>query len=322
MKVSVVVPVYGCSGSLKELTERIFASLGDRDEVEVVLVCDGDVDGSWPVTVSLSDRDKRVRGIRLMKNSGQHQATAAGLRASSGDVVVVMDCDLADRPEDIPRLLEMLSGEVDLVVAFSGDRSADKLAHRSMRRGFHRLSGALSGEEWARRGLNFSFFAASRRLVDAMNRCNERRRQTSALLMDLAGPYVVVPVEHDSAQARPSTYSVRSRIRVALETLHLSSGRFLRRSAFLSALGFLTALLLASAYLIYRFFFATASLPGWLSTIVALLVLISLQFLTISFLALLSNELLHEIRGRPSYVVRDDTRNASSAPIRGSGQSS
>ena len=104
---SVVVPVYGCAGCLPELHRRITATLEAlRIAYEIVLVDDRSQDGAWEVIGGLAREDPHVRGVRLSRNFGQHLAITAGLAESRGDWAVVMDCDLQDPPEEIPRLLE------------------------------------------------------------------------------------------------------------------------------------------------------------------------------------------------------------------------
>ncbi len=117
-RVSVVVPVLNSAPSLGELHHRIAATLNRVEELgswELILVNDGSEDGSWEEIVGLSREHAEVRGVDLTRNWGQHNALLAGLHSASAPVIVTLDDDLQNPPEEIPRLLEALGPEVDLV---------------------------------------------------------------------------------------------------------------------------------------------------------------------------------------------------------------
>ncbi len=116
--ISVVVPVYGCPGALPELHRRLVAVLeGMGKSFEIVLVDDHDPQNSWEGIERLCALDERVVGVRLSRNFGQIRAITAGLDLCQGDWVVVMDCDLQDRPEGIPQLYEKAQEGYDVVFA-------------------------------------------------------------------------------------------------------------------------------------------------------------------------------------------------------------
>ena len=103
--ISVVIPVYKAQGCLQELYRRLVLSLEQVSTYfEIILVEDCSGDRSWEIICDLAQSDQRVKGIQFSRNFGQHYGITAGLDYSNGDWVVVMDCDLQDRPEEIPRL--------------------------------------------------------------------------------------------------------------------------------------------------------------------------------------------------------------------------
>ena len=118
-----VVPVYGCRECLRELQRRV-AAVGQplTDDFELVLVDDGSPDDCWPVIQELSALDHRVVGLRLSRNFGQHAAITAGLAASRGRWVAVLDCDLQDPPEEIPRLYAKALEGYDVVLSRREER--------------------------------------------------------------------------------------------------------------------------------------------------------------------------------------------------------
>ena len=109
-----VVPVYNSAGSLPILVERLSAVPGAAER-EIVLVNDGSADASWETIRQLAARSGSLRGIRLMRNYGQHNALLAGIRAARGEIIVTLDDDLQHPPEEIPKLLAALDGGLDVV---------------------------------------------------------------------------------------------------------------------------------------------------------------------------------------------------------------
>ena len=118
---SVVSPVYRSDSLVLRLVEEIRAVLSGKD-YEIVLVDDGSPDASWERIQEAAARFPEVRGIRLSRNFGQHYAISAGLQESRGKKTVVLDCDLQDRPAEIPRLLAKASEGYDIVLAQRGRR--------------------------------------------------------------------------------------------------------------------------------------------------------------------------------------------------------
>src|SRR5690625_2399333 len=105
--ISVVVPVFGCQSSLVELCERLKSTLLTlTSNYEIILVNDDSPDAAWKTICLLSEKNQNIKGINLSRNFGQHHAITAGLDYTEGDWVIVMDCDLQDRPEEIPKLYE------------------------------------------------------------------------------------------------------------------------------------------------------------------------------------------------------------------------
>ena len=122
--ISVVIPVYRAESCLEELYRRLKAVLEPLTaDFEIMLVEDCGGDRSWSLIVELAQRDPRVKGIQFSRNFGQHYGITAGLDRCNGDWVVVMDCDLQDRPEEIPRLYAKAQEGHEIVVARRGKRS-------------------------------------------------------------------------------------------------------------------------------------------------------------------------------------------------------
>ena len=118
VEISVVVPVYKCAECLRHLHERLDLALAQiPGEHEIIFVDDRSPDESWDILRRLADQDDSVRLVRLSRNFGQHAAITAGIEFARGRWIVVMDCDLQDPPEDIPRLYARAREGVEIVYA-------------------------------------------------------------------------------------------------------------------------------------------------------------------------------------------------------------
>ena len=123
MYISVVSPVHKAEDIIDTLLERIIKSVSKiTKDFEIILVEDGSPDNSWGAIERNCIKDKRVKGIKLTRNFGQHHAITCGLDFCRGDLVIVMDCDLQDLPEEIPRLCEKAQEGYDVVLARRGKR--------------------------------------------------------------------------------------------------------------------------------------------------------------------------------------------------------
>ena len=163
--ISVVIPVYKAEGCLEELYRRLAVSLGEiSQDFEIVLVEDCGGDRSWNIIQDLATKDPRVKGLQFSRNFGQHYGITAGLDYCDGDWVVVMDCDLQDRPEDIPRLYAKAREGFDVVVARRDGPRSHHLLKRLGSRLFYRLFNYLAEVEYNQTG---NFCIISRKVAES-----------------------------------------------------------------------------------------------------------------------------------------------------------
>ena len=123
MKFSIVVPLYNCSQSVKELSNQLVSMLKNiSDDYEVIFVNDASPENDWEMVMEVSTKNKKIKGINLSRNFGQHYAIFAGLNYVSGDWIVVMDGDLQDQPKEILKLYNKTKEGFDIVFAQRADR--------------------------------------------------------------------------------------------------------------------------------------------------------------------------------------------------------
>lgn len=311
--ISVVVPVYGAADSLDELCRRIGDALLHLDRsFEIVLVDDRSPDDAWAKIRQLCERNPRVRGLRLSRNFGQHVAITAGLRAAHGQLVVVMDCDLQDPPEDIPRLLSALrEGQHDYVLARRVKRSHSAVRLVSARLYFSLLS-ALSGE---RLDASFGTFSVlTRKVVDAILQFGERERHYLFLLRWLGFNAGAIDYSHAERATGQSTYSFSRLVRHAVDGIFFQATTFLRwivvAGISMAMTGFVAAAFLAWHY------FVGAPIQGWASLAVLVLLCTGMLLASMGVIGIYVGKIFDQSKARPLYVLDEELPAARAAATR------
>jgi polyisoprenyl-phosphate glycosyltransferase len=299
VELSVVVPVYGCAGCLEALHRRLTAVLGTlAASYEILLVDDCAPDGAWNVIRRLAAADPRVRGIRLSRNFGQHAAITAGLAECRGRHAVVMDCDLQDPPEAIPRLWEKALAGHDIVLA-RRKRKRQSIFRRLAAALYFRALGAMSNRRFD--GEFGAFSILSRPVIDAFLRFQDRDRHYLFILYWLGFDAVAIEYEHAARHSGASSYSLRALLRHAFNGIVFQTTTVLRWIVYfgfmISAAGAALAL-----YLMYLYFSRTPP-PGWTSLAVLLLVIGGFIIMSTGVTGLYIGKIFEQVKGRPLYVI-------------------
>jgi polyisoprenyl-phosphate glycosyltransferase len=301
VEISVVSPVYRAERILPDLCARLDAVLaGLAARYEIVLVDDRSPDRSWAVLQELAGRYPRLLAVRLSRNFGQHYAITAGLDLARGEHVVVMDCDLQDLPEDIPRLMARAREGCDVVLARRIVR-ADSAFKRAGSAVFYRVFALLSGYEMdARVG---TFRVLHRRVVQALGEMRESYRFFGALVEWLGFSTGYVDVQHAARPEGRSTYDLKRLLRLTLDGMVSFSNRPLTLSVGLGALISCLAALYG-CYLIGRYLTEGAiPVQGWMSTVVILSFMSGLILFNLGIVGVYLGRIYNQTKGRPLYVV-------------------
>lgn len=215
--ISVVVPVYGSDEALRELHRRVAASLAKiTSAFELVFVNDASPDNAWQVIQQLASEDNRVRGLNLSRNFGQYPAITAGLHASRGEWVVVMDCDLQDQPEEIEKMYAKAREGFFAVVGSRQERH-DNWLRSFVSQAFYATLSYLSETPQDRTVANFGIY--HRRVIDAILSLPEHMRYFSVMVRWVGFRTAVVPVQHGKRKGGASGYSLRKLFRLATDIL-------------------------------------------------------------------------------------------------------
>ncbi|MCC7483979.1 MAG: glycosyltransferase family 2 protein [Burkholderiales bacterium] len=312
--ISVVTPVYRAEDCLEELYRRLAAALGEVSrDVEIVMVEDCGGDRSWELIRELARRDARVKGLQFSRNFGQHYGITAGLDHCDGDCVVVMDCDLQDRPEEIPRLYAKALEGHDVVLARRG-RRADSIGKRVASWFFYRLFSWLADTEYDGDAGNFRIM--SRRVVASVRQMREQLRFFGGLMNWMGFPAATIDVRHDPRFAGPSTYSYRRLRRLAVDTIIAYSDKPLRLAVrfgfFMSAAAFAGAIYIMVMALLYG-----VPVEGWASLFVSLYFLAGIIISILGVIGIYLGKTFDETKKRPLYIVARTTAEERPAGVPG-----
>ena len=200
-KVSVVIPIYGCKGALIELYERLVKSLEQiTNKYEIILVNDNCPQNSWEIIEQITDKDKNVIGIELSRNFGQMKAILAGLDYSTGDYVVVMDCDLQDKPEEIINLYKKINEGYDIVLAKRKERK-DGFLKIFVSKMFYKVYSSAIGQKYDPELCNFSI--STRNVINNYCKMREEHRAFVMYLQWMGFKQTSIEVEHDKRKEAP-----------------------------------------------------------------------------------------------------------------------
>jgi polyisoprenyl-phosphate glycosyltransferase len=301
-RISVVLPVYNNADCLPELYRRLVAALSTTGaEFELVFVEDGGRDDSWEVLEKLARTDARVKALRLSRNFGQHPATAAGLEHARGDVIVLMDADLQDRPEDIPLLVETLAeGDVEVVYTVKLGETEPRLTHLTSRL-YHFIFSKLAR---ARVPINIGTFRAFTRDVhQALLTYPEKNVVYGPLMFAIGFRYKTVAVQHAPRAHGRSGYSFFKRLALALNSL-ISYSDLPHKITLYGGFSALFASILYAAIVIIQYLIVGRVLPPGMTVLILLqTAFFGITMLSLGVMGIYLFRVYQEVLNRPRYIV-------------------
>jgi polyisoprenyl-phosphate glycosyltransferase len=300
-ELSVVVPVFNERENLELLYARLSAVLGGEGlRYELIFVDDGSRDGSLELLNGLARRDARVVVVELARNFGHQVAISAGLDHARGAAVAIMDADLQDPPEVLPRFIETWRAGHDVVYAIR-ERRKEGLAMRVAYAAFYRLLQRVAQIEIPLDAGDFCLM--DRRVVDLLNGMPERSRFVRGIRSWVGLSQVGVRYERQGRNAGRPKYTVSRLIYLALDGLVSFSFLPLRVITLLGFAVSLTSIVLAAIYAIQRLTVGLSP-PGFATLTVAIFFLSGIQLVTIGVIGEYVGRIFEEVKQRPLYVVR------------------
>lgn len=300
MKMSVVIPVYGCKKALPELHRRLVESITKiTKDYEIILVNDNCPQNSWETIEKICAEDPRVKGIELSRNFGQMKAILAGLDYASGDWIVVMDCDLQDRPEEIPTLYNKALEGYDVVFARRKKRK-DNPMKILLANIFYKIYRFATDGNYDGAICNFS--VVKREVIKNYCKMREYHRGYVMYIRWLGYRQAVVDVEQDERFEGKSSYSLKKRTDMAIELLTSQSDKVLKLFTELGFVMSFVSFLIIIGLIIYKCV-ANVSL-GWTSLIATNVLIGGIIIMTIGVVGMYVGNIFMQTKGRPLYVVR------------------
>ena len=303
-EISAIVPVYRSAPILPELHRRLTLALSEiADRYEIILVEDGGGDTSWDVIEDLAERDDHVRGIRMSRNYGQHNALLCGIRASRYAVIVTLDDDLQNPPEEIGRLIAVLDEGADVVYGTPMNEQHGFLRNQGSRITKLALQGAM-GAETARNVSAFRVFRT--RIRDAFETYRGPYVSIDVLLTWGTTKFSHLPVRHEPRQVGKSTYTVR---KLVTHAFNMMTGFSTLPLQVASLIGFLFTLFGFGilVYVLISYLTNGSVVPGFAFLASLIAIFSGAQLFALGIIGEYLARMHFRSMDRPTYLVREMT---------------
>ena len=300
LQVSVVIPVFNEELVLHEFYPRLKKEAESWGKsYELLFVDDGSSDNSFELICKWKKIDSNIRVVKFTRNFGQQAAVLAGFRESRGNIVVQIDSDLQNPPEEIKRLLGAFTDEVDLVVTVPRKRRDSSLRILGSKV-LHSLAQALFGNRFK---LNLSSFRAMRRsVIEKIDQCQDRSRYMAVLMSWMAVPTVHVEVDHHLRKMGQTKYGVLPLLRLTWDLITGYSNFPLRLVTYLGLLGAGVGFSIMM-FLLYQRLVAGILIEGFVVLSAVFSFFAGVQLLSIGFLGEYLGRVHLKIQNRPEYIV-------------------
>ena len=304
MSISVIIPVYNSEQSLPILIDRLKSVLANScQSFEVILVNDGSLDGSWGTIVSLSKRFSWINGINLMRNYGQHNALLCGIRQAKHALIVTIDDDLQNPPEEIPQIIARLEEGYDVVYGTPQEQQHGLWRNLASTVTKMTLQGFM-GAETARQVSAFRAFRTG--LRDAFSQYEGSFVSIDVLLTWGTAKFSSVPVCHEPRTLGQSNYTFS---RLLMHAVNMMTGFSILPLQVASFLGFVCTIfgLCILIYVLATFFAHGSAVPGFpfLASIIA--IFSGAQLLALGIIGEYLARMHFRALGRPTCTIRNTT---------------
>ena len=299
---SVVIPVYNSAGIFPDLYRALLDTLESHVEsFEIIAVVDGCADNSADVIADHCQKDARVKLIEFSRNFGNQMAITAGLRASRGEMVVVMDDDLEDPPEVIPRLIEKAREGFEVVYAVRKKREISALRH-SIYKTYYRVLNSLTSFDIPEDVGDFCLMHRS--VVNVLNSMPENNRYIRGLRAWSGFRQTGIEFDRQARHSGDSGFNLRKYYKFAFDGIFSFSYKPLIFMAYLGVVISISSFLLATVLIILRLTNQLSTVPGWPSLMVIILFIGGIQLLSIGVLGQYIGRIYDEVKKRPPFITK------------------
>ena len=301
-KISIVSPVYRAENMVQTLVERIVKSVSMiTDDYEIILVNDASLDNSWAEIERQCALTTKVKGLNLSRNFGQHYAITAGLTYAKGEWVVVMDCDLQDRPEEIPNLYLKAQEGYDSVLAQRIQRSHG-LFKRMGSKLFYKVFSYLTETKQDASVANFGIY--HRKVIDAVLSMGDAMRYFPTQIQWVGFEKTYLPIQHNERAEGKSTYNLSRLFRLAFDTIISFSDKPMRLMVQMGLFVTLISFVVGVVFII-RYCMGLIEVMGFASLIISLWLLGGIIISLIGVVGIYLGKLFEKAKERPTFIVND-----------------
>ena len=299
--ISIVSPVYRAEKILPNLVSEIIASVKTlTNDYEIILVEDCSPDNSWEIIETIAHENQKVKGFKLSKNFGQHYAITCGLDHALGEWIIVMDCDLQDRPDEIPNLFNhAINNNKDIVLASRVNRN-DTFYKRLSSIVFYKFLTYLTGMKYDDSLSNFGIY--SRNVINTINSMREPMRAFPPMVQWVGFNKDVISVKHSNRFEGKSSYNFKKLLELALDISLAYSVKPLKLTVklgfFISSLSMIYAL-----YTIFEYYNGYIKVSGFTTLAVSIWFLSGIIIFILGIIGLYIGKIFDGIKNRPLYII-------------------
>jgi len=300
--ISIVSPVYRAESIVPLLVSEIQREVETiTNNYEIILVEDGSPDNSWEAIKREAAKNKRVKGIRLSRNFGQHYAITAGLDFANGDWTVVIDCDLQDSPSEIPNLFNKALEGHKIILARREVRN-DTFKKKLSSRLFYKTLTFLTGVQQDATIANFGIYHKD--VILTIRKMREPFRNFAAIVKWVGFSPITINVKHSKRVEGKSTYNLTKLMKLAVDTILAYSNKPLY---YIVGLGFFVSLLafIYSLVVLIKYFTGGIGVMGYTSLILSIWIVGGLVIMFLGIVGLYIGKMFEGIKNRPIYIINE-----------------
>lgn len=302
--ISVVIPVFQAECFLTELVDRLEKVLPTiSPDYEILLIDDGSTDWSWEQIQILSSKSAYIKGIKLSRNFGQHYAITAGLDQVQGDWVVVMDCDLQDKPEEIPRLWYHAQIGYDVVLA-RRVRRQDTWIKKLASKAFYRTLSYLTGSHQDETIANFGIY--HQKVITEIVNMRESIRYFPTMVKWVGFTQSCIDIDHGARKEGHSNYNFKRLFNLGLDIMLAFSDKPLRLTVKLGLIVAITGFSFAF-FTFIEYLNNDIIVAGYASLIISVWVLAGFILTTLGMVGLYVGKIFEGVKNRPLYIIEKTT---------------
>lgn len=303
IELSIVIPLYNEEENIPELYRRLMRVILEMNvDYEIIFIDDGSKDKTLELLKNIREQNKNVKIIQFTRNFGHHVAVSAGLDFALGLIVITMDGDLQNRPEDIPKLIEKINDGYDIAY---GQRIAreDSLRRKMYTKCFNYFIKKISDENAILGSVGF-FRAMKIDVVKNVRKFHERNRFLTCIIDWLGFTTIAVPVKHDSRFKGKTKYNFKKLIELAAQAAFGFSSFPLRIAIWLGLIISILSFMFGMSIVIRKALY-DISVTGYSSIIVSIFFLGGIQLIVMGIIGEYINRIYNESKERPLYIIKN-----------------